>query len=181
MIPLSISLRLSLCVCRYDTEVGERGVRLSGGQRQRLALARALMRKPTLLLLDEATSALDAKSEASVQQALDLLHSKTKMTMVIVAHRLSTVKDADRIVVMCSGRIVETVALHSQTRARTQMASGCLISWIVAVSCCNSGHPQPVIGSERCLSVSDRPAAADGPPHTHQAAQPQAVTARVNR
>ncbi|CEM12963.1 unnamed protein product [Vitrella brassicaformis CCMP3155] len=101
----------------YDTEVGERGVRLSGGQRQRLALARALMRKPTLLLLDEATSALDAKSEASVQQALDLLHSKTKMTMVIVAHRLSTVKDADRIVVMCSGRIVET-GTHAQLLAQ---------------------------------------------------------------
>ncbi len=89
----------------YDTYLGEGGARLSGGQRQRLAIARALLRDAPLLLLDEATSALDAESEAAVQDALERL-MKTRTT-VVIAHRLATVRAADRIVVMDAGRIVE--------------------------------------------------------------------------
>merc|ERR1712028_329781 len=89
-----------------DTLVGERGVRLSGGQKQRVAIARALLVDPRLLLLDEATSALDAESEYLVQQALDrLLESRTT---VVIAHRLSTVRDADCVVVIDDGRVVGT-------------------------------------------------------------------------
>jgi ATP-binding cassette subfamily B protein len=84
--------------------MGDRGVRLSGGQRQRIAIARAILRDAPLLLLDEATSALDAQSEAAIQQALERLE-KGRTTLVI-AHRLATVKRADRIVVMDGGRIV---------------------------------------------------------------------------
>jgi len=89
----------------YDTLVGERGVKLSGGQRQRVALARAIVANPRVLILDEATSNLDAESEALVQEALDRL--MRGRTTLVIAHRLSTVKNADRIVVLESGTIVE--------------------------------------------------------------------------
>ncbi|MBM9618783.1 ABC transporter ATP-binding protein [Streptomyces zhihengii] len=98
-----------------DTVVGERGARLSGGQRQRLAIARALIRDPRVLVLDEATSALDARSEALIQQALTRLVAGR--TVFIVAHRLSTVRGADRIVVMDQGRIVES-GTHEELLAR---------------------------------------------------------------
>ncbi|HEY4144289.1 ABC transporter transmembrane domain-containing protein [Pinirhizobacter sp.] len=88
----------------YDAAMGERGVRLSGGQRQRMAIARAILRDAPLLLLDEATSALDAQSEAAIQQALERLEQGR--TTLVIAHRLATVKRADRIVVMDGGRIV---------------------------------------------------------------------------
>ncbi len=88
----------------YDTYVGERGVMLSGGQRQRLAIARAILRDAPVLLLDEATSALDAESERAVQQAVDRLAEGR--TTLIIAHRLATVKRADRIIVFQDGRIV---------------------------------------------------------------------------
>ena len=88
----------------YDTWVGERGVMLSGGQKQRLAIARAILRDAPVLLLDEATSALDAESERAVQTAVEAL--ARGRTTLIVAHRLATVKRADRIVVFQEGRIV---------------------------------------------------------------------------
>ncbi|MBZ9789695.1 ABC transporter ATP-binding protein/permease [Rhizobium sp. 3T7] len=89
----------------YDTPVGENGVTLSGGQRQRLSIARALVRNAPILLLDEATSALDTESEAAVQKALD--EAMVGRTVVVIAHRLSTVVRADKIVVMQQGRIME--------------------------------------------------------------------------
>ena len=89
----------------YDTPVGDRGVRLSGGQRQRIALARAVVRDPDLLLLDEATNALDTRSEHVVQEALETF--SRGRTTVVIAHRLSTVEQADHIVVLDGGRVVE--------------------------------------------------------------------------
>jgi subfamily B ATP-binding cassette protein MsbA/ATP-binding cassette subfamily B protein AbcA/BmrA len=91
----------------YDTPVGERGALLSGGQRQRIAIARAMLKRAPLLLLDEPTSALDAEAERAVQTALTNLMALPDQTVLIVAHRLSTIRDADEIIVLNRGRIVE--------------------------------------------------------------------------
>jgi ATP-binding cassette subfamily B protein len=89
----------------YETQIGERGVTLSGGQRQRVAIARAILKDAPILLLDEATSALDAESERDVQAALDRLMQGR--TTLVIAHRLATVRSADRILVIEGGKIVE--------------------------------------------------------------------------
>jgi ATP-binding cassette subfamily B (MDR/TAP) protein 1 len=96
----------------YDTQVGEKGVQLSGGQKQRIAIARALVREPSILVLDEATSALDVESERVVQAALDEIMAKQKRTTIVIAHRLSTIRNADKIAVVSSGQVVEEGPHH---------------------------------------------------------------------
>ena len=101
----------------YETRVGERGVQLSGGQRQRVAIARAILRDPAILILDEATSSLDSGSESLVLQALDrLMEGRTSL---VIAHRLSTVRSADRIFVLKDGAVVEE-GTHEELLARPE-------------------------------------------------------------
>ena len=101
----------------YGTVVGERGIQLSGGQRQRIAIARAVLKDPAILILDEATSALDTAGEKLVQDALDKLMKGR--TSIVIAHRLSTVRDADRILVLDKGRVLES-GTHDELIANTE-------------------------------------------------------------
>jgi ATP-binding cassette subfamily B protein len=102
----------------YNTMVGEKGIKLSMGQRQRIAIARAFLDSKPLLVLDEATSALDSESEALIQQALeDLWHDKT---VIAIAHRLSTLRHMDRIIVMDNGRIIEAGTHHELIEKKGQ-------------------------------------------------------------
>ena len=102
----------------FETFLGERGVRLSGGQRQRIAIARALLKNPPLLLLDEATSALDSESERKVQAAID--NAAKNRTVLVIAHRLSTVRKADRIIVL-DGGCIDAVGSHDALLAASPL------------------------------------------------------------
>ncbi|KAJ8548338.1 hypothetical protein K7X08_030807 [Anisodus acutangulus] len=106
---------------RYDTHVGQFGFQLSGGQKQRIGIARAFIKDPKIILLDEATSALDAQSERIVQEALD--QASQGRTMIIVAHHLSTIRRADKIVVLQSRRIVESGS-HDDLMSKTNDEGG---------------------------------------------------------
>ncbi len=109
----------------YDTMIGERGVRLSGGERQRIAIARALLKNAPILILDEATSALDSESEALVQSALQNL--MTGRTVFVIAHRLSTVRRADRIVVLENGTIADIGRARRADAESSAPIAGCMI------------------------------------------------------
>ena len=93
------------CPDKYETVIGERGLLISAGQRQRIVIARILARKPKLLILDEATSALDNESEAQIQRVINNL--KGKLTIFVIAHRLSTVVNCDKLIVLENGKIIE--------------------------------------------------------------------------
>ncbi|SGY34064.1 BQ5605_C002g01585 [Microbotryum silenes-dioicae] len=106
----------------FDTLVGARGAQLSGGQRQRLAIARALLQKPKILVCDEATSALDAASESLVNMAISNISSSHSLTTILIAHRLSTLKTADRVVLMDNGVVVEQGTYEELTRSGTRFS-----------------------------------------------------------
>ncbi|KAK4261467.1 hypothetical protein QN277_004459 [Acacia crassicarpa] len=128
---------------RLETQVGERGVQLSGGQKQRIAISRALVKNPSILLLDEATSALDAESEKSVQEALDRV--MVGRTTVVVAHRLSTIRNADVIAVVQGGKIVETGS-HDELIANPISAFASLVQFQEAVSLQTHPSVAPSLG-----------------------------------
>ena len=124
-----------------DTVVGDRGVRLSGGERQRIVLARALLRRPSVLILDEATSSLDSENEKRIQQAIESLRGK--LTIVIIAHRISTIKNADQILVLEQGRILEEGNYRSLMRNKD--------SRFHALAYLSETAPKEVPGEERIV------------------------------
>lgn len=133
---------------RFETQVGERGIQLSGGQKQRIAISRAIVKNPSILLLDEATSALDAESEKSVQEALDRV--MVGRTTVVVAHRLSTIRNADVIAVVQGRKIVETGS-HEELISNPNSAYAALVQLQEAASQQSNSSQCPSMG--RPLSI----------------------------
>ena len=126
----------------YDTVVGERGGKLSGGERQRVAIARAVLKDAPILVLDEATSALDVETEEKVKRAIDAL--RAGRTTFVIAHRLSTVRDADVVVVMDQGRIAEIGSYVDLAAANGRFAALLKAGGIVAGP--GASEPVPMIG-----------------------------------
>ena len=149
---------------KFETEVGARGSSLSGGQKQRIAIARALIRNPSILLLDEATSALDNESERVVQKAIDELLEAKSMTTIVIAHRLSTVRNADKIVVLGQGGVLEQ-GTHDKLMA---IDHGHYHALVAAASRSQDDDevqededgPKNI---ERALSIKDRKSSIHGP------------------
>lgn len=104
-----------------DSLIGDRGIKLSGGERQRLVLARAILRKPSILVLDEATSALDSESESNIQLALERL--KGKMTIIVIAHRISTIRNADQVIVLEGGRVIQQGGFNQLSQEKSKVFS----------------------------------------------------------
>jgi ATP-binding cassette subfamily C protein len=123
---------------QLDTIVGDRGATLSGGERQRIALARALLRRPALLLLDEATSHLDRESEARIREALRLLRGE--VTIVVISHRTSSIEDADQILVLQGGRVLETSSTRLNSEASPIQPWEGRTGSINRHACGNAGH-----------------------------------------
>ena len=141
-----------------ETRVGEGGVGLSGGQRQRLAIARALLVDPRILLLDEATSALDAQSEEHIRESLKDMQGER--TIVVIAHRLSTVRQADRILVLDDGRLVAS-GTHEELLAGSE-----LYARFVRIQFASAAHEDAAIGNGEHLT--DEPAeVSTGPAHRY--------------
>jgi ABC-type multidrug transport system fused ATPase/permease subunit len=115
-----------------DTLIGDRGIRLSGGERQRLVLARAILRKPSILILDEATSALDRENEAKIQEALERLQGR--LTMIVIAHRMSTIRKADQVIVIDQGQIIQKGEYDQLAEEREGLFSNLLGNQIGAVN-----------------------------------------------
>merc|ERR1712217_827780 len=138
---------------KLETYAGERGVKLSGGQKQRLAIARAIIRKPTIVLLDEATSALDSKAEGIVQAALDkMIEAHKTGCTIMIAHRLATVKKCDKIIVMDKGHKVEEGSHEELLTIPVEKASsGRMISgWYRDLWNAQMGSSNEDGGSESC-------------------------------
>ncbi|XP_043807365.1 ABC transporter B family member 2 isoform X2 [Manihot esculenta] len=136
---------------RFETQVGERGIQLSGGQKQRIAISRAIVKNPSILLLDEATSALDAESEKSVQEALD--RAMVGRTTVVVAHRLSTIRNADMIAVVQEGKIVE-IGSHEELISNQNSAYASLIHLQEAASYQRQSSLGPTMGQPLSIKYS---------------------------
>ncbi|KVH95222.1 AAA+ ATPase domain-containing protein [Cynara cardunculus var. scolymus] len=136
---------------RFETQVGERGIQLSGGQKQRIAISRAIVKNPSILLLDEATSALDTESEKSVQEALDRV--MVGRTTVIVAHRLSTIRNADTIAVVQHGKIVETGS-HDELMSRPDSAYSSLVQLQETASLHRAPSRVPSMGRPSSIGAS---------------------------